>query len=288
LRGLTRDGAQARTFAIPAPITPSGSTPAYYDSLSLRTDGGFIVAASSSFNGTTGLARLAPDGTLVWQYPNGNYFNVDFAVPVMLSPDDEILAADSGGVSALDVDGVPQWSAFSSSVAAIDASGRITTLRSDGDAVSLLTLDAVGRELRTTPLGSLPISVEACHIVLAYDGSTVVMLADEVPSPAITKAHVTLVALDASGATRWSTSLDATLPYDPAATSAHYGVFADASGTLVVTAGTVTGIDGASGSVLWTLSPPNPHSCLRPAVLGAGGSILATQCDGAVFLARDP
>jgi outer membrane protein assembly factor BamB len=68
----------------------------------------------------------------------------------------------------------------------------------------------------------------------------------------------------------------------------HYGVFVDAAGTVIVTAGTVMGLDLASGSVLWTLQPAKPNVCLRPAVLGVGGAILATQCDGTVFLARDP
>jgi hypothetical protein len=79
-----------------------------------------------------------------------------------------------------------------------------------------------------------------------------------------------------------------TLPYDPANLETHYGVFVDAAGTVVVTAGSVMGLDLGSGSVLWTLEPASTNSCLRPAVLGTGGAIVATQCDGTVFLARDP
>jgi hypothetical protein len=79
-----------------------------------------------------------------------------------------------------------------------------------------------------------------------------------------------------------------TLPYDPADLTTHYGLFVDASGTVIVTAGGVMGLDFATGSVEWTLQPARPQSCLRPAVLGAGGAIIATQCDGTVMLARDP
>jgi hypothetical protein len=50
----------------------------------------------------------------------------------------------------------------------------------------------------------------------------------------------------------------------------------------------VRGVDLATGSTLWTVPAPNKTACLQPAVLGANGSILAAQCDGTVFLARDP
>ena len=92
----------------------------------------------------------------------------------------------------------------------------------------------------------------------------------------------------ASGGVRWSTPFDVTLPFDPAEMNAHYGVFVDAQGTVVVTAGNVQGLDLATGAVEWTLDAPVVQSCLRPVVLGAGGSLVGTQCDGTVFLARDP
>lgn len=290
VHGLSRQGTAARDFVVPSAVTPFGTFPVPYDSLAMTSDGGFYLQAASGYSGGGGLARLAPDGALRWQQPgNGEpSWYYAFAGPVMVTPDDRVVSGEGGGVVAFDVNGNEAWSAGGSSVAAVDGAARVWTLRVDGNAGSLVTLDATGSPLRTTPLGSPTITMDACHLVLAHDGGVVVMLVDEAPSPGVTKAHVTLVALDASGGTHWTTSLDASLPYDPAATSAHYGVFADASGMLVVTAGSVTGVDGASGSVLWTVQPPNAHSCLRGAVLGAGGSILATQCDGTVFLARDP
>jgi hypothetical protein len=115
-----------------------------------------------------------------------------------------------------------------------------------------------------------------------------VLVADEVTSPGLTKSHVVITAVDVAAGVRWSTAFDVTLPFDPAELSAHYGVFVDSVGTVVVTAGHIAGLDLATGSVQWSLDPPKAQVCLRPAVLGAGGSLIATQCDGTVFLARDP
>ena len=139
---------------------------------------------------------------------------------------------------------------------------------------------------QTVPFGATTANV--FQLALAGDGTTVILLANEATAPGLTKSHVEITAVDVSGATRWTTPLDVTLPYDPATLTTHYGVFVDGSGTVVVTAGAVTGIDLATGAVLWTVQAPNAHACLRPAVLGAGGAILASQCDGTVFLARDP
>ncbi|HEY8090131.1 MAG TPA: hypothetical protein VIF09_19855, partial [Polyangiaceae bacterium] len=123
---------------------------------------------------------------------------------------------------------------------------------------------------------------------LGADGTDVVLLVQPSVSATATTARLTVLGIEPSGSTRWSTSLDAILAYDPAAGGTPFGLFVDSAGAVVVTAGALWGLDGALGLVRWTLQPPEPHECVRPAVLGAGGSILATQCDGTVFLARDP
>jgi hypothetical protein len=129
---------------------------------------------------------------------------------------------------------------------------------------------------------------DTSRLAVAGDGTVVVLYANEASAPGLTKTHVTLAAVDPSTfRARWTTAFDASLPYDPAVLGAHYGVFIDAGGTVVVTAGTITGFDLQSGVQRWSLVAPHPDACLRPAVLGPGGSIVATQCDGTVFLARD-
>jgi outer membrane protein assembly factor BamB len=289
VHGLSREGAATHEFVVPPTVTQFGVLSVPYDSLGMASDGGFYLQASSGTYSGIGLARLAPGGVVRWQQPvSGDSSYYAFAGPVMVTPDDRAVSSEVSDVVAFDVNGNQAWTGSGSSAAAVDASGRVYTLRSGGDSAALAVFDGAGTLMKLTQLGSQPVTADACHLVVAHDGTVVAMLVDEAPSPGVTKAHITLVALEASGATRWTTTLDASLPYDPAATSAHYGIFADASGMLVVTAGSVTGLDGASGKVLWTLQPPNAHACLRPAVLGAGGSILATQCDGTVFMARDP
>ncbi|HEY6463499.1 MAG TPA: hypothetical protein VIY73_25200, partial [Polyangiaceae bacterium] len=125
-------------------------------------------------------------------------------------------------------------------------------------------------------------------IALAGDGTVVLLYANEASAPGLTKAHVTVTAVDPKTLrARWTTAFDPQLPYDPAVLSAHYAVFVDAGGTVVVTAGTIAGFDLQTGAERWTLVAPHPESCLRPGVLGPGGSIVATQCDGTVFLASD-
>jgi outer membrane protein assembly factor BamB len=95
------------------------------------------------------------------------------------------------------------------------------------------------------------------------------------------RAGLTPVDAPAAPSVRWSITLPGTTttsddfePYDP-------------SGTVVVTAGSVVALDLASGAKLWDVEPPNTNACLEPAVLGANGAILAAQCDGTHFLARD-
>ena len=155
------------------------------------------------------------------------------------------------------------------------------------DGLALVTIDPAG-DVTQYPLSFGATTANVFQLALAGDGTTLVLLANEATAPGLTKSHVEISAVDSSGTTRWTTPLDVSLEYDPAALTTHYGLFVDGAGTVVVTAGAVTGIDLSTGAILWTVQAPNPHACLRPAVLGAGGAILASQCDGTVFLARDP
>jgi outer membrane protein assembly factor BamB len=100
---------------------------------------------------------------------------------------------------------------------------------------------------------------------------------------------VQVFAIDSNtGAMRWTTTFDFPFIFTPNGPATHFGLFVDPTGMVVVTAGAVRGLDLGTGSTVWTLHPPNANVCLQPAVLGVGGSILAAQCDGTVFLARDP
>ena len=281
--------AELDTTAPAAP--PPYSSLVGYGAMALASDGGFLLESTSPSGSQSGLARAAHDGTLMWQWPPPSYNEyLQLDPPLVVGPADDIVASGSGQLTLFDAAGAQVWQRGSGAqVAAVDAQGDVVALTSGGPTgndVSLVTIAPYGDTLRTVSLGTTPMN--ASELALAGDGTTVVLLANEVTSPGLTKAEVQILAVDASGKTRWKTPLDVTLPYDPATLATHYGLFVDGAGTVVVTAGAVTGIDLGSGSVLWTVLAPNAHACVRPAVLGAGGAIVASQCDGTVFLARDP
>jgi outer membrane protein assembly factor BamB len=229
---------------------------------------------------------------MLWQWPSPSQDEgVQVVPPLIVGSNDDAVVTGSGELYHFDAAGNQIWEEGSGiQTAAVDARGNVvalTTSGGTGDALALLTIDPAGDiAQQTVPFGATTANV--FQLALAGDGTTVILLANEATAPGLTKSHVEITAVDVSGATRWTTPLDVTLPYDPATLTTHYGVFVDGSGTVVVTAGAVTGIDLATGAVLWTVQAPNAHACLRPAVLGAGGAILASQCDGTVFLARDP
>ena len=294
--GVTAGGALASTFDLPQapPPPPPYSAPGIaYADLAIASDGSFFLEAiGTNLYGAGALARVSPGGAVLWQWPPPQPYGptTQLGGPLVLTPDDGIIARGNPGVLAFESDGVQTWQSNPAQVIAVDANGSVLALTASesGGAISLVTLDANGTTTRTVSLGSPQVTIDASQLAIAGDGTDLVLLADEVSTPTETKTHVTVTAIDPSGSTRWTATLDVALPYDPAALSTHYGLFVDAAGTVVVTAGTVTGIDLASGTVLWTLQPPNTRSCLRPAVLGAGGAIVASQCDGTIFLARDP
>ena len=271
--GLSAEGVPTAGFEITG--GPGMPQLGAYAAMAIASDGSLFLGAQGS------LARFATNGALRWQA------YAYLASPLIVGPDDGVVAAGGGQLQAFDAAGGPTWTGPQASLAAIDAQGDVVALSSPlGATLSLMTLGAGGLTLQDAPLGS-PV-INASRLAVAGDGTALVLLANEVSSPGLTKTLVQILAVEPSGATRWTTPLEVTLPYDPADLTTHYGLFVDGSGTVVVTAGSVTGLDLASGSVLWTLLPASGKSCLRPAVLGAGGSIVATQCDGSVFLARDP
>jgi outer membrane protein assembly factor BamB len=288
LRALSPTGAVVAQVDVVVPAPPQFDTAVGYDSMALASDGSFVLESSAQ----GGLARASVGGALVWQWPAFDQgLGGDLTPPVLVGAGDEVVAVDSEGLFGLDGAGQPQLQQDSPVViAAIDAQGDVVALTADlaDGSLSLSTFDDRGNSLRTVPLGVSQSAIDTSELALAGDGTAVVLLANEVSAPGITKTNVKILAVDTSGQTRWSTSLDVTLPFDPATLTTHYGLFVDGGGTVVVTAGALTGIDLATGSVLWTLQPPNSSACLRPAVLGANGAILATQCDGTVFLAADP
>lgn len=295
----TADGSPRASFEVGTQSDAAYFTPTTYDSLAIGVDGSFFLGAPETTylgSGGGGLAHVGTDGTLLWQTPMGGPDAVNLTSPVTLTQDDHVFGW-GGELVELDAEGDQLWqetilgSSYVDVLAgAVDASGRLVAVGvvDAAGTLALATVDGTGHVVASSPLGATQNNVDVTEIALAGDGTAVVLLANEVASPGTTNTQVLLQAIDAGGQTRWSTGLHGTLPYDPAALQTHYGLFIDAAGTVVVTAGLVTGLDLSSGTVQWTVTPPSTSSCLRPAVLGAGGSIIATQCDGTVLAARDP
>jgi hypothetical protein len=261
-----------------------------YGARAMASDGSFLLeAVTDSDLGTEGsVARVSSAGAIEWQWPPfGADEGLQLTAPLVVGPSDDVVGTDGTNVVLLDAAGNQVWEEnVDAQLAAVNAQGTVVALSTDESEV--LTLDVNGNTLQAIPLGVTIGPTDAAQLAVAGDGTILVLLANEATSPGLTKAAAEIYAVDASGQTRWSTTLQATLPYDPATLSTHYGLFVDGSGTVIVTAGAITGIDLATGTTLWTLQPPHAKSCLRPAVLGANGAILASQCDGTIFLARDP
>ena len=287
--GLSPDGATVTSLPLPELSSDGFVFSVGYDALALASDGSFFLEATPQDYSTGAIAHVTTAGAYLWQWPNATVNeSVELVPPLLVGSDDGVVASNSGELLRFDASGNQVWEEdVDAQVAAIDASGYVLAISGEsGDALSLVRIDPVGDTVLAVPLGTA--QVNASQLALAGNGTTVVLLANEVTSPGLTKATVQILAIDASGATRWTTPLDVSLNYDPATLTTHYGLFVDGAGTVVVTAGAVTGIDLATGAILWTVQAPSAHSCLRPAVLGAGGAIVASQCDGTVFLARDP
>jgi len=292
LIGLGSDGTNHASIELNPSQGDSGLVDPYgaFDLLAIGVDGSFFLGSSQA----GGLARVTVTGqklATLWTTAMG-FDQLAPAPPVMLTQDDRVIAVGAEGLYALDASGsylwgVPELDPFASGV---DSSGRVVALETpggNGTPISVDTIDGAGDTVASVGVSPSQIAVDAYGIALAGDGTTVVLLANETSAPGATKTHVEIVAIDASGKTRWTTGLDESLQFDPAALQNHYGLFVDSEGTVIVTAGVVTGISLSSGSVLWTVQAPSASSCLRPAVLGTGGSVVASQCDGTVFLARD-
>ncbi len=265
----------------------------------LTADGsasGNVVPAVSAFSlmaitstgdfllGSPGLARVTTGGAVLWQ----NSF-AELGSSLVVGPVDDVVGAGE----TFDAAGNQAGTGSYAGITAVNAQGNVVGLTvglgvQDNGPPSLDVLGPSGNPLLNLSLPAPTFNLDAYQLAVAGDGTMIALLADEATSPGLTQSSLQIIAVGASGQTLWTTPLDVTLPYDPAALTTHYGLFVDAAGTVVVTAGSVMGLSLASGAVLWTLEPANPKSCLRPAVLGTGGSIVATQCDGTVFLARDP
>jgi hypothetical protein len=295
LAGMTA-GAPAIVTLQPPPIdTPFGPLQILPEDFAFASDGSFLIGGPVQENqGPSPFAmfgRLTTAEALLWHWPtqldaaNG----VQLVGPLLGTQNDGVVAVTGEGLLALGATGQESWQISPAPVAAaVDPQGDVVeVLQSGPDGLALVTVGPGGHTRSTAPLGSQHLTLGATRLAVAADGTRLVLLADESPSPGLTTTHVQVLAFDSSGASRWKSAFDATMPYDPAAPGTHYGLFVDADGTVVVTAGAITGIDLRSGSVVWTLQPAYPHQCLRPAVLAAGGSIVATQCDGTIFLARD-
>jgi len=290
--GLSPGGTVVTSLPLPEP--PPNSDGLFYGvgfgALALASDGSFFLESTPQGYATGGLAHVSTTGVFLWQWPSPTLQqSVELVPPLIVGPADDVVASSNGDLLGFDVAGDQMWEEnVEAQIAGVDGQGNVVALASgvSGENLALVSIDLLGVTVRTVALGAP--QVNASQLALAGDGTTVLLLANEVASPGLTKSAVQIIAIDAAGHTRWTTPLDVSLQYDPATLTTHYGVFVDGAGTVVVTAGAISGIELASGSIRWTVQPPNAHACLRPAVLGAGGAILASQCDGTVFLARDP
>jgi hypothetical protein len=269
---------------------PADFAVAIVNAMVIGSDGSFYVLANGlpQLYESGGLARILPDGSTAWAWTRDTF---PVQGPLLLTPTDDPVVATHYDLQSFSSEGAGQWEGPSSSVQVLGPDGDAVGLSQpnpDGE-LTITRLDASGHTAMQVSLGSPMVTFDASHLAVAADGTILVLLASENLTPGSRQTQLQIIAVDDhSGATRWTSSFTFPLLYDPSGPSAHYGLFVDPAGTIVVTAGSVMGLDLATGSTLWTLQPPNPNACLRPAVLGAGGSILAAQCDGTLFLARDP
>jgi hypothetical protein len=293
LTALSSAGAVVEHLVLVIPaMSPSVNSVVSYNSFAPASDGSIFLEGVSPIGSEGGVGHASRDGTMLWQWPPPSQ-NEGFLLvaPLVVGPDDDAVVSGSGELFHLDAAGNQIWQdGVGVQTAAVDARGETVALTTSGgptgDGLALVTIDPVG-DVTQRPV-SFGATANVFQLALAGDGTNVMLLANEATAPGLTKSHVEITAVDGSGTTRWTTPLDVDLDYDPATLTTHYGLFVDAAGTVVVTAGAITGIDLSTGAILWTVQAPNAHSCLRPAALGAGGAILASQCDGTVFLARDP
>jgi len=154
-------------------------------------------------------------------------------------------------------------------------------------AVQLVGFDPDGGRLFVVDVASRPITPTASRLAVAADGTILVLIVVEPAVPAA-RTSVTLVAYDASGNLRWTRAWSYYAFYFPSDPTLRYGLFVDPVGTVVATAGSIIAFDASTGDKLWQIDGPHPGYCVEPAVLGVGASVLAMQCDGSLFLARDP
>jgi outer membrane protein assembly factor BamB len=288
LERWSRDGTMASALPLVARIG-GGAAGTPQPPLAQGADGSVYVESAAG-----ALTRVLPGGSIAWT-DNPNQGSSSFGGPigsVALGSADRIYAWAPGLATVATYDaanGGLVWEAGSNPsviegpIVAPDGSA-LTLAGSLTSSLALQGLDPSGALLPSVALGS-QLDPDTCHLAVASDGTRVLLLPQEFAAPGGGKVSIRVVALDPQGTEQWTYSKSFPFPFTPSATSAHYGLFVDPTGLIVVTAGSVFALDLASGSKVWEVDPPNPHVCLEPAVLGANGSILATQCDGTMFLA---
>ena len=237
---LDPSGASAGALQVPPVPSKFGPLELFPTAIAPAFDGGLYLAGElfdahgDEFGAA--LAHLMATGALQWSWP-ATYDPQDMlqlSPPLLVSQDGAVVLSSSTGLLGFDASGDQTWQLSPSpSNAAFDAQGRFVTLvPASTGGLDLVTTDPAGGEVARAAIPPPTVTPTATRLALAGDGSAVVLLSDETPSPGQTKAHVTVLALDPSGTQRWSTPLDATLAYDPAATDAHYGLFVDGAGTV--------------------------------------------------------
>jgi hypothetical protein len=300
--GVTRDGATKATYTPTAappgsrdascfegPPCSSPGLGAAFSSMVIGADGSFFLSAKA-----VAVARMLPNGTVLWGDESPALDYVQTPGTIWLTPADDIVSL--GGV--YHPDGREVFEAPDAALIPILDQSLPMAMSNAGE-IFVLSLDDVGNVLLehislsgevlgTFAPGSSNV-MTASQVAVAADGTVLVLLANELRSPGQTQIQVSVVAIAQELLTpRWTTTFEFPLEYTPFGNESLYTMFVDLSGTIVVTGGTAQAIDLATGKLLWNVAPPHSHSCVEPGALGAGGAIVVPQCDGSIFLARDP
>jgi outer membrane protein assembly factor BamB len=310
LYGLTRDGAKKATYNVTLPPHPkracNGGGPPCPEEGPVNPFSAMAIGADSSFFvfSQAAVARVLPSGAVGWGTRIEYGYDDSLPGTLWLTPNDDILTTDglyaaTGRHLSTDCDAGLGESCDAGLASVLGSRDLLTAITPDGE-IFLLTLDdqsnlslehvAISGEVLAHFEPGSSNETSASQLAIGADGTVLALLANEFPAPGQTMIHFTVIAVaPALEHPRWTATFDSPLQYTPFAPPNLFGLFVDPSGTVVVSGGDVIqAFDLATGATVWQLAPAHPMSCMEPAVLGAEGAVVAAQCDGSIFLARDP
>jgi outer membrane protein assembly factor BamB len=236
---------------------------------------------------TLQVVKLTLEGSLLWKSESFVRCSLGTS-PIALAPGDRAVVAFSASsvgdctkpssiltrVATLSPSGATAWvrdlaGAWAHDPAiAPDGAIRIAHLAGTDatENVRLASIDGLGTTVWDTDLQASAINVWESPMAIAKDGTTVV------------RTNGGIVAVNSAGKIAWKVSEDPMYYYD---------AVVDADGLLVVSDGDTSGIDSATGQLVWSLKGVVP-----PFVIGPLGSIVGTLSVGGgefeMFLAGNP